>query len=170
MAGLLAVGTAGIMTLSGGESASAQQGSLTDLARRAIGGPGGAQTVTLMPGERAGDMPLNLPLPSGANVVGTIKRDFNPAPVKMWDLVIDVGASPADVGAFFDQALPAMGWAAPPPAGDQGAPQGAFCQSADGPWIGVVAVPVSETASDLRIHVESGSPGPCAGPQQPPAQ
>ena len=164
--GVLAVGAAGIITLSGSQTASAQQGDVNELARRVIGGPGAAQTVSLMPGQRAGDMPINLPLPSGATLVGTVVRDLGQ--VKAWDLVVDVPSSPMDAGGFYDQALPGMGWQQPPPAGDQGAPQGIFCQSDQGPWIGVIAVPVSDTSSDLRIHIEQGNPGLCAGPPAQP--
>jgi hypothetical protein len=157
------------MTMSGGQSARAQQGDLSELAKRAIGGPGGGPTVSLMPGQRPGDLPLSLPTPDGANVVGSIVRDLGP--VKMWDIVLDVQSNPMAAGQFYDQALPGLGWRQPPAQGDQGAPQGLFCQSDQGPWIGIVAVPVSETASDVRVHIESGNPGLCAGPPAaPPAQ
>ncbi len=168
VAGLAALGAAGIMSLSGQQAAMAQQGNVDELARRAIGGPGQAAAISLMPGQRATDMPLNLPTPNGANVVGTIKRDLPQG--KMWDVVLDVPAAPADAGGFYDRTLPGMGWNPAPSFNDQPAPQGVFCQSADGPWIGIVAVPVSDTASDVRVHVESGSPGPCSPPPAPPQQ
>jgi hypothetical protein len=169
VAGLLALGAAGIMSLSGQQAAMAQQGGVEDLAKRAIGGPGlSAAAVSLMPGQRASDMPLSLPTPGGSNVVGTVKRDLGP--VTMWDVVIDAPATPPDVGAFFDQSLPGLGWNPAPAFGDVPAPQGVFCRGAEGPFVAVIAVPVSETASDVRVHVESGQPGPCSPPPAPPQQ
>jgi len=166
VAGLLVLGSAGIMTLSGQTAARAQNGDLNELARRVIGGPGAAASVTLLPGTRPSDLPLNLPLPNGANVVGGVVREGGP--IKSWDIVLDVPTSPMEAGGFFDQALPPMGFTQPPAQGDQPPPQGLFCQSQNGPFVGVVAVPVSETASDVRIHVEQGNPIPCGGqPPQP---
>jgi len=169
LAGLIALGTAGIMSFSGLTAANAQQGGVDELARRAIGGPGGGSLVSLTPGQRASDMPLNLPTPSGTNVVGTVKRDIPQGP-KMWDVILDVPSNPADVGAFFDRSLPGLGWSPAPAFGDQPAPQGVFCQAADGPFVAVIAVPVSDTSSDVRVHIESGNPGPCSPPPAPPQQ
>src|SRR5581483_741934 len=169
IAGVLVIGAVGILTNAGERSAMAQQGDVSELARRAIGGPGGAQSVTLLPGQLASNAPLDLPLPPGANVVGTIVRDLGNG-IMTWDVIMDVSSAPADAGGFFDQNLPSRGWRPPSNFGDQGPPQGLFCQSDQGPWVGVLAVPVSGSSSDVRVHIESGDAGLCAGPPPPPQQ
>src|SRR5689334_266684 len=121
LVGVAVVAVAVFVAMSGRQSASAQQGSLDELAKRAIGGPGGAPTITLLPGQMSTDLPLNIPMPSGANVVGTIERSLGP--VKAWDLVLDVPGAPADAGGFYDSAMPAQGWRQPPTPADQPPPQ-----------------------------------------------
>ncbi len=167
VAGLLAIGAAGLVSISAGQPAMAQQGDIQELARRAIGGPGGAQTVVLVPGQLASGMPVNLPTPPGSTLVGTIARDPGNG-MKSWDVIMDVALVPAEAGGFYDRALPGMGWRQAPAVGDQPAPQGLFCQGDGGPWMAIAAVPVSDTVSDVRAHIESGNPGPCGGPPPQP--
>ena len=164
VAGLLALGAAGIMSLTGQNTAMAQ-GGIEELAKRAIGGPGGAPAVTLVPGQRASDLPLNLPMPGGATVIGTVAQDRGP--IKVWEVVLDAPGTPNDIGPFFDQALPALGWNAAPAVGDQPAQQGWFCQGTNGPIVMISAIQTSERGSDVRARVISGDPVPCGG--QPPA-
>ena len=165
VAGILALGAAGIMSLVGQNTAMAQQGDVSELAKRVIGGPGLGSSVSLLPGQRAQDLPLSLPMPGGSNVVGTVVRDFGQA--KVWEVVLDEPGTPGDIGPFYDQALPGMGWAAAPAVGDQPAPQGVFCQSTNGPFVSIAAFQTSDRGSDVRARVVQGDPVPCGG--QPPA-
>jgi len=165
VAGLFGVGL-GILAGPALESAQAQRTDVTELASRAIGGPGGGPRVGLLPGQLASNLPLSLPLPSGATVVGTVVQDWGPG-AATWEIVLDVPGAPMDAGQFYEQSFPALGWTAAPGTGES-IPPGFFCQSADGPWAGVVAVPVSDQGSDVRVHLESGNPGPCAGPPPQP--
>ena len=84
-------------------------------------------------------------------MVGTVAQDYGPA--KMWEIIMDVPGTPGDIGPFFDQALPALGWNPAPALGDRPAPQGVFCQSTNGPFTQIVAVQVSEPGSDVRARI-----------------
>src|SRR5207253_8548863 len=53
LAGLLVVSAAGIITSKAGRTALAQQGDVGELARRAIGGPGAAGSVGLLPDRKS---------------------------------------------------------------------------------------------------------------------
>lgn len=157
--GLLALTALGVGTTFSGLPARAQQADVASLARRAIGGPGGEQSVTLLVGQLASNL-LGLPLPEGTNIVGTVVRDLGNG-MTGWEAVLDVPGAPMDAGLFFERVLPSLGWTPPPGTGETLGP-GLFCQSEAGPWIAVIAVPVSDQASDVRIRIESGNPGPCA--------
>lgn len=170
---------------------------LQELAERLLSypfpGPGGVPVpVQLLPGALPADLPLTLPQPPGSMLIGSavrpsFARSFVPLPLQSnggppaptgegIDIVLDAPGAPADILAFYKGAMAELGWS-PPPASSQG-PGGflpsfqtgsnaSFCQSADGPWLSVSAFPVSGGPTDVRIHVDTGNPGPCSSPVFP---
>jgi hypothetical protein len=143
-------------------AAVAQEGEppVVELARRLLA-PGAPDSVAFLTGSLPSDLPLALPLPDNARVIGTLVQNRGNG-VMVNTVVVDAPYGPSDVGTYYEQRLPSMGWNAPPPAQDL-AP-GFFCQAAEGPFIKVSAYPLGESASDVRVDVVTGNGGPCAGP------
>ena len=178
----------------GGEPSLLQQ-----LAERLLGarGPtpsGSPVLVQLLPGVLPSDLPLDLPLPDGSTLIGSaVAPSFAqfvngpvsslPAPSstptgEITDIVADAPGAPGDVLAFYESALTALGWTAP--SANRPGPGGflppflpqyfaEFCESARGPWMSVTVFPSTSGPNDLRLHVETGTPGPCYVPPGFPA-
>jgi len=138
------------------------------LARRLLGPPGNPGAAQLLPGAIPSNLPLSLPVPQGASVVGTLYLDYGGG-AGASRIVMDAPYTPQDVGAFYEANLPGLGWN-PPPLGPDG-PKGVFCQSASGPLIAINAFPMGDNASDVRVDILTGEAGQCPTQQQgPPPQ
>lgn len=139
----------------------------------------GTAHARLLVGAVPDGLPLELPLPPGSKVVGSVIQPAAARPGgrptgEATDIVLD---APGDAGAimsFYDEALTPLGWSGP--LGGQGfrhggfvpapaVPTRTFCRSTQGPWLSVRIVAESGGVSDLRIHVDTAGPGPCANPQ-----
>jgi hypothetical protein len=71
-------------------------------------------TIELLAGAVPGDMPVTLPLPQGARVIGTAIRR-GPTHDLGWDIFLDTSGNPNDATSFFQDALQSDGWTPPPP-------------------------------------------------------
>src|SRR5258708_1518979 len=79
-------------------------GPIMTLAQRLLTPPGSASAPRLLPGQLPSDLPLSLPTPPGARVVGSLVRDLGGV---TFDIVLDVPGAAGAASGFFDQALPA---------------------------------------------------------------
>jgi hypothetical protein len=143
-----------------------------------------AGQVQIFPGALPPGLPLDLPLPPNSRLVGSVVRpSFPPGPPPIapsgesFDIVLDVPGDPVDVVTFYREAFSGLGWTQPglfapfsggflPSFGPTSS--AGFCQSAQGPWLNVTVYPREDAPNDTRIHVDTGNPGPCAGPPVPP--
>src|SRR5438093_12197611 len=89
---------------------------LLELAERLLVQPGGAtqESVRLLPGQLADELPFELPVPTNGRLLGSLMRssDLNGTSV---EVVMDAPGSPDDVLPVFDQAMAQQGWGPPPP-------------------------------------------------------
>jgi len=171
-----------------GAEQSGDTGLLQELAERLLAVPvygpqGTPPRVQLLPGQLPSDLPLSLPLPPGARVVGSSVRQLDgPLPsnvtsVPTATIVLDVPGSASDVVAFYQRALADQGWSAAQGGpfaglgGFQGAGMGpglAYCQTPDGLSLTISTYPEARGLSDVRLAVASG-PGLCSPPAGVPA-
>lgn len=132
---------------------------------------GPSPTVQLLAGQVPSDLPLELPQPPDARLLGsaTYRRDGRPSQVVV---VLDTGASPEETIDFYRREMPVRGWS-PAPLG--WAPGGgfvpatvlataAFCRSQAGPWLSVSARPQEVGPTAVRIEIDLLTPGPCREP------
>lgn len=73
-----------------------------NLARRFLGAQTEEAEIELKPSELA----IDLPLPPGARVVGSLMRGGSPV-----SMLLDTPQTPDEAFAFYDEQLPALGWA-----------------------------------------------------------
>ncbi len=66
--------------------------------------------ITLLPGRLPDDLPLPLPLPDGARVVGAMTHTWGPA-VDVTTILIDTTLSAEQSAQFYSQRLEPLGWA-----------------------------------------------------------
>lgn len=138
-------------------------------------------TVQIVLGAVPPDLPLALPIPPAARVLGAASLPASPRPGGPItgagvDIVLDVPGSAAGLFAFYDQAMSAIGWsAAPRPMVAHGgfAPlprpsSQTFCHSPAGPWLSVTVYERPDAPLDVRLHLNTATPGPCAMPAGPP--
>jgi hypothetical protein len=133
-------------------------------------------TVHLVPGQIAAGLPADIPVPAGGRLVGSLVRQSGNT-VFNGDVVIDAPQPASEALAIFDQALPARGWTknsmgkGGQPAGFQPsitASSSAFCKSASGPFLSVISATRSGAPTDVRLHFEMTTGGPCASAPNPP--
>ena len=164
---------------------------LRELAERLLGSPGpGPRGAELPPprllvGALPANLPFDVPLPPGSRLVGSVVRpSFGPGPVptpsgESVEVVLDAPGAAREVLAFYDRAFVERGLSMAPQSG-RGQPPGGFlptagilnsalyCQSEQGPFVSLNVFPKANGPNDVRIHIETGSPGPCSGPPLPP--
>lgn len=163
---------------------------LRELAERLLSPPvplptGEVPRVRLLPGALPAELPFELPLPPGSRLIGsTVGPSFagGPEPVPSGlgiTAVLDAPGTAADIFGFYRSALGGRGWFEPAFGPFDGRPPGgflpsfpitsssAFCSSPRGPWLFVAVRSQASGPSDVRIHVETGTPGPCGGPPGP---
>ncbi len=131
------------------------------------GGPDPGQ-AELVVGKLAASLPIELPLPPAARVLGTFTRTPH------WStVVLDVELSPQEVLAYYRQQLLPAGWSEPDDplrhAGGfaAGMPYQAnrvlFCRSARGPALTVQATGRQQAPTDVRLELQSDPrQSPCA--------
>jgi len=138
-----------------------------------VAGPNGqAQSATLSPGALPADLPVMVPVPPGANLVGSVTRTFGGMSVS-WEIAYDASGSADDLTKYYTTQLSGQGWTAPPargvaahgfaPATQISPPTGTFCRGSDGPYLAVNVIPTAGGPADLRVFVSAASGGICNG-------
>jgi hypothetical protein len=159
-----------------GQPAPADQGTLwQELVERVLmpphPGPGGpAFTVQLLPGHLPRGLPVDLPLPAGSRLVGSIIHSVGEKAAHV-EIVLDVPGPEPAVRTFYETELSARGWQAtvqgPPPGAQHGfqAPAivmaSSFCQSPQGPWLMLTSALKPPGPTDVRLSLQLDTPGPC---------
>lgn len=199
--GMVLAAGAGLLQSSAGHAQQGdQQGDdaalVRELAERLLTGPRGspspggqAPTAQLLPGQLPPDLGLDLPMPPGARLLGSLARRFGDRPFNV-EVVLDAPGAPSQVLDFYQQELAARGWTSRQE-GFRGFPGGfqpggqfappafnAFCQSETGPLLMLNAVALERGGSDVRLSVQmpgvfppapfGGSFGPCSPPPSTP--
>ncbi len=148
---------------------------LRELAGRFLIQPGAGpgtpgQSADLLPGQLPADLPLALPLPPGARLVGSVVRRRGGSAL-LWDVILDAPGAPTDLLTFYRGQLLPLGWTTPPSgpfgggflatAPDTGS--ATYCGKAGGPPVLVVtAAPAASGGSDVRIAIDASNAGACA--------
>jgi len=148
---------------------------LRELAGRFLTQPGAGpgtpgQSADLLPGQLPADLPLALPLPPGARLVGSVVRRRGGSTL-LWDVILDAPGAPVDLLTFYRGQLLALGWTTPPSgpfgggflaaAPDTGS--ATYCGKAGSPPVLVVtAAPAASGGSDVRIAIDAANAGACA--------
>jgi hypothetical protein len=145
---------------------------------------GESPRVQLFPGALPPDLPFALPLPADSRLIGSAIRPstaagpFAPTVGESVDIVLDVPGAPADVLAAYQALLTDAGWSspavgrAPAPGGFQSSistTNALLCLGEQGPYLSIAVLGEPSGPTDMRIHVETMTPGPCsATPGAPP--
>ncbi len=157
---------------------------LRELAERLLSpgaGPPGQPIPTphLLPGELPDDLPLTLPEPPGARLLGSVARRAD-GTLFGADIIYDAPGTSADLLAFYESALAPQGWV--PASISSGQASGflpsnsaagrAFCTPQhQSEFMIVQATTRADAPLDLRLHLERTSAGPCGqgpvGPSRP---
>jgi hypothetical protein len=137
------------------------------------GPPGYAPKATLLPGALPDvDAIEALPIPRGATLVGSLARDGNAkmGPGTSYEVVLDAPGGATELLGFYKRELAARGWdtqhdgSGYPATGFQPTLQSAhalFCKASSGPWLNLSVWPRQGAPADVRLYVETASPGPC---------
>ncbi|MGH2588566.1 MAG: hypothetical protein ACRDJE_26890, partial [Dehalococcoidia bacterium] len=159
----------------GGEAA------LRDLAERLLApsllGPGAEPiTARLLPGQVPAGLPVDLPMPEGSRLIGSLVR-LTGSETSGATVVIEASGTAASILAFYEQVLTAHGWSTAPFAGPGNPPGGlqptllpvsrAYCQSTRGPQMSVTVLPRAAGPSDVRMTLDTLFPYACQALQQP---
>ncbi len=132
-------------------------------------GPDGsfqAQGARLVPGALPSDIALDVPVPAGVRLVGSVVRSRGGKPASV-DVVLDVPGSPSDAQTLYEKEFAARGWTVPQNRGYTPggfAPAGGpmlsrmYCKGTSAPWISTTFYPVAAGPADLRVHVELTAP------------
>lgn len=186
MGGMVAIAAFGAvvaqeMISSRASAAPAQQvdggSGLEELAERLLAPPypgpdGQVQTVQLLAGRLPADLPLQLPTPPNGRLLGSAVRGSGGRTAGT-DVVLDAAGTATEVLDFYQSELARQGWTAAPtgPGGPRGGFQPAsmpvtsmFCRGQSGPWLSMTVVPKAGGLHDVRMHLETVHPGPCAQP------
>lgn len=151
------------LTTDGGES------TLRRLAMRLLaplypGAPEG-EHVELFVGRLPDTLPFEAPIPDGATVLGSLRREGQGITI-----VLDTRLTPEQIRDFYQARMTAAGWSMPEFPGMQGgfsyarpAVGSLFCRSPRGPALEVVTHPVPNAPNDLRIQLTTDARySPCA--------
>lgn len=158
---------------------------LRELAERLLSPPpdvrGEAPRARLFVGALPPELELDLPVPPGGRLIGSVHRvfrqDAGPKAGSV-EVVVDAPGPPAAVAAFYQSAFAERGWFAPPSGGP---PAGGFqptagplyrlyCASSSGPFLQLSAFPMRGGSTDVRLSVSIGAPGPCGETPPPPTK
>lgn len=134
--------------------------------------PGGVQ---ILAGQLPEDMPVELPMPRDAEVVGSVARGDQNV-----EIILDVPGEPQSVLDAYEEQLVAAGWREPELDGPSGGgfvpPDGAFaslfCREGEEPYLTVSVFPLDDgDMSDVRVSLNSAPEGfstPCEEQMVPP--
>lgn len=126
---------------------------------------GGGQQGQVIIGALPDDLEFDLPLPEGAQVIGSLAPAG--APLVSVNIYFDAPQPAEEVIAFYEETMPESGWRSVTAYQPQGgfttaAPQGAtFCSSDDEQVMNVVAVAGEAEMTPVVIYVQEAYAGAC---------
>lgn len=119
-AGLTILAMVAVLTLlpaSGAAQSDADAAANRELTRyllvAAAGGGGEARSVDLLPARLPPDLPLAPSVPPGVRLIGSTSL-YTRMRTLAWDVIYDAPATAAEIGDFYADALPRIGWNPPP--------------------------------------------------------
>jgi hypothetical protein len=130
--------------------------------------------VQVLAGQLPDELPVELPMPDDADVVGSVVRGDENV-----EIVLDVPGEPESVLDAYEERLAAAGWREPeietPPEGGfvqaDGAFGNSFCREGEEPYLTVSSSVLDDSdVSDVRLSLNSSSEGftPCEEQMIPP--
>src|SRR2546428_6419699 len=165
---------------SGGNTAGSDDELVARLMTPGFSPSGKEQAVALVRGALPADPRLDAPVPAGSRLIGSVVRSSGGTPTNVQVVIDEPGAS-ADITAFYDRELAALGWKAQP---DRGQPSGfqpsasatnqVYCKTETVPWLSLTIVAKDKAPNDVRLSYQLqndgfGGGGPCSpqafGPQ-----
>jgi len=119
--------------------------------------------ITLLPGKLPPEMPVDLPIPDGAIIAGSmIQEDTG------FSVVLDVPMTPDQALEFYKERLASQNWTEVPLPGmnegfvEDADPSMAFCKDSKDPWMIIIAHPQSN-GTDLRLSISTDTEcSPCS--------
>ncbi|CAA9588619.1 MAG: hypothetical protein AVDCRST_MAG88-4415, partial [uncultured Thermomicrobiales bacterium] len=155
---------------------------LRELAERLLTPPspgpeGEVPTTELLPGRLPDAPALDLPVPPGGRLLGSVVRRFAPPGVVSVEAVYDAAGRGQDVAAFYDEELARRGYT-PAPFGGPGRPTPGFqptvttiyrtfCPPGGAGFLSLTIFPRGERPVDVRARLEGTGPGPCGDGGKP---
>lgn len=129
------------------------------LVLRLLGWPG--SEAQLFVGRLPDRLPVELPFPDGAKVLGSLARNLQNSR-QNFEILLDVIQSPEQAQAFYRERLQAAGWhelplfpglkGFTPPSLSLGN-QSRFCKGTDGPSVSIAANAVQNAPTDVRLNL-----------------
>src|SRR5712691_1557159 len=174
----LVVGMAGSSSRAGAAGQeSADQAGIQELAERLLAAPaptGQPASLELLPGQVASQLPVNLALPAGAHIVGSLVRNAG-APTVSVNVVLDAPGERSSMQTFYEKELADKGWSPLPPGpqahgfqfGSQPSRPSIFCSPQGNSWLSMGVNAGRDGTNDVRISTNGQIPNPCQRPAQP---
>lgn len=143
---------------------------LRELAERLLSprysNPLGQQTaIQLLVGQLPSNLPLKLPIPPGATLLGSSVRSQGNQKLAGADIILDAPGTAEEVLSFYQKELQTQGWKAqtnfPGGPGEFGFQPNSvlvnevFCKGSTGPLLGISIDPQSTGPSQVRINLET---------------
>lgn len=140
------------------------------LPRQTRPGAPGAQQLELYAGQLPPALPVELPLPPGARMIGTVVEG------PFLTVLLDTDLSPEDALTFYREGLTGEGWAMLDTGRLRGGfefanhSHGIFCRTPQGPKLVLNAHAYPETLTEVRLHLDLSPGTPCEypAPRHPP--
>lgn len=161
-------------------------GSDDELVTRLLSSPfsptGKEQRSVLVRGALPTDPKVDAPSPTGSRLIGSVVRTSGGTPTGV-QVLFDEPGTPADITAFYERELGALGWKPQPdrgqaPSGFQAGTPGSsktYCKGETTPWVTLTVFAKDKAPSDVRLNYQLttegsfGGGGPCSpqsfGPQ-----
>jgi len=119
--------------------------------------PGAAEGERkILIGSLPDDLPIDLPLPEGAQVIASVQE-----PSAFTQVILDTSQTPEEVEAFYTQSLIDLGWQTAPQ-GDLGSGfvsrggMGAqFCLNENDAYLEVISVEMPDKPTDVRLNLQA---------------
>jgi len=132
------------------------------------------EAIELLPGRLPETLPVDLPLLQGSRVIGSLVRPRSVTPGgpptgEGIDIVLAIPGTTSEIEGWFERALAEQGWHPTPPRsplpyGFQQTPlptSRTYCRGERGPWLAIAVRQEAAGFANVRIYVNTASPGPC---------
>lgn len=143
----------------GAEVIGGDEASLREFVGRALhyNIPGETQSTTVLIGALPEQLPVELPIPDGARVIGSTVRGPQAGGT---EVILDVDMAPEAVLEFYQEQLGQAGWERAPEFGGGGFvspswPSASFCLNQDEAVIYLTATEVAGAPTDVRVSIQA---------------